>query len=89
MDTKIGDDDDGGPPKTYSVMIRVQRTTVEFVHVRVPITDELVTDDHLDGAKAFAAAIEIARTQPQRWLHDAEPEIIVHPLQTPPPEYDH
>ena len=43
-------------PRSMSVVVRVRRTTVEEVHVSVPITDAVVTDDHLDGAKIVAEA---------------------------------
>lgn len=83
------DDAPDDPPRTYSIAVRVRRTTVEFVHVRVPVTDAVVTDDHLDGDKVFAAAIELGKTDASlRWLADAEPVVEIHPLQTPPPELD-
>ena len=81
----MSDDDD--PPKTYSVAVRLRRTTVEEVHVRVPVTDDVVTDGHLDGAKIFAAALQIG-TEPQRWLRESAPTLEIHPLQTPPPDLD-
>ncbi|MGE3768794.1 MAG: hypothetical protein AB7L94_41470 [Kofleriaceae bacterium] len=82
-------DDADDPPRTYSIAVRIRRTTVEFVHVRVPITDDVVVDDHLDPDKVFAAAIEIGKTDASiRWLSDEAPVIEIHPLQTPPPELD-
>lgn len=80
--------DDEDPPRSYSVAVRIRRTTVEFVHVRVPVTDAVVTDDHLDGAKIFAAAIDIAKTTSLAWLSDEAAVIDVHPIQTPPPDLD-
>lgn len=81
-------DDEDENPRTYSIAVRIRRTTVEFVHVRVPVTDAVVTDDRLDGEKIFAAAIEIGKTAQLAWLSDEAPTIDVHPLQTPSPELD-
>jgi hypothetical protein len=82
-------DDDDDPPRTYSIAVRIRRTTVEFVHVRVPVTSDVVVDDHLDGDKVFAAAIELAKTDAAlRWLSDEPAVIEIHPLQTPPPDVD-
>lgn len=82
----MADDD---PPRSYSIAVRIRRTTVEFVHVRVPVTEAVVIDDHLDPDKVFAAAIEVGKTDASlRWLCDVEPVIEIHPLQTPPPELD-
>ena len=69
-----------------SVVVRVRRTIVEEVHVSVPITEAVVTDDHLDGAKIFDAALTIARDAEHRWRPEGAPVIEVHPLQTPPPD---
>ena len=76
------------PERTYSIAVRIRRTVIEEVHVSVPVTDEVVTDDHLDGAKIFVEALKIGATGTHRWRAEGEPEIIIHPLQTPPPEYD-
>jgi hypothetical protein len=82
-------DEPDDPPRSYSIAVRIRRTTVEFVHVRVPVTEAVVTDDHVDGTKVFAAAIVIGKSDPSlRWLSDVEPLIELHPLQTPPPELD-
>lgn len=80
-------DESDDPPRSYSIAVRIRRTTVEFVRVRVPVTDAVVVDDHLDGDKVFAAAIEIGKSDlALRWLSDEDPVIEIHPLQTPPPE---
>ncbi|MFN0251737.1 MAG: hypothetical protein ACKV2T_32975 [Kofleriaceae bacterium] len=85
----MADDESSEAPRSYSVAVRIRRTTVEFVHVRVPVTDAVVTDDHLDGEKIFAAAIEIGKTDVSLcWLTDEAAVVDVHPLQTPPPEFD-
>lgn len=83
------DDDPEDPPRSYSIAVRIRRTTVEFVHVRVPITEAVVSDDHLDPDKVFAAAVELGKADPAlRWLSDTDPVVEIHPLQTPPPELD-
>lgn len=65
----MADDD---PPRSYSIAVRIRRTTVEFVHVCVPVTEAVVIDDHLDPDKVFAAAIEVGKTDASlRWLCDA------------------
>jgi hypothetical protein len=74
------------PERHYAIAVRVRRTVIEAVHVRVPVTGEVVTDDHLDGDKVFAAALRIARDRDHRWLRESEGAIEIHPLQTPSPE---
>jgi len=69
----------------YSIAVRLRRTVVEEVHVLVPVTDAVVTDDHVDGDKLFAEAIRIGIAQPHEWRREGEPTVEVHPLQTPPP----
>ncbi len=76
------------PERTYSIAVRVRRTIVEEVHVRVLVSDAVVTDDHVDGAKVFAEAVRLGETGEHRWRREGEPVVEVHPLQTPPPEYD-
>jgi hypothetical protein len=71
---------------TYSVAVRIRRTIVEEVHVSVAVTDAVVTDDRLDGAKIFVEAVRIGREGSPAWRREGEPVIEVHPLQTPPPD---
>jgi hypothetical protein len=78
-------DEPGKPALHYSISVRVRRTVTEEVHVLVPVTDEVVTDDHLDGDKVFAAAIRIGLEQSHEWRREGEPTVEIHPLQTPPP----
>jgi hypothetical protein len=70
---------------SYSVSVRIRRTIVEEIHVKVPVTDAVVTDEHLDGKKIFAAAVVIGETEELAWRREGEPVVEVHPLQTPPP----
>lgn len=46
------------------------------------------TDDHVDGSKVFAAAVELGRDEALPWRREDEVTVEVHPVQTPPPEYD-
>jgi len=71
----------------YSIMVRIRRTVVEEIHVPVPVTEDVVTDDHVDGGKVFAAAIAIGKTRELAWRREGEPTVEVHPIQTTPPEY--
>ena len=71
---------------TYSIAVRIRRTIVEEVHVHVAVTDAVVTDDHVDGAKIFAEAVRIGREASPEWRREGEPVVEVHPLQTPPPD---
>lgn len=85
----MSDESSDDPPRSYSVAVRVRRTTVEFVHVRVPVTEAVITDDHLDGEKIFAVAVALATSDPAlRWMSDQPVVVEIHPLQTPPPELD-
>ena len=83
----MSDDPEPGPELHYSIAVRIRRTVVEEVHVLVPITDGVVTDDHVDPDKLFAEAIRIGRESAQEWRPDGEPLVEIHPLQTPPPGY--
>jgi len=80
--------DPAAPAPHYSVSVRVRRTVIEEVHVLVPVTDSVVTDDHLDGAKIFAEAVRIGREETHGWRREGEPTVEIHPLQTPPPSAD-
>lgn len=70
-----------------SVSVRIRRTILEEAHVLVlvPVTDAVVTDDHLDGAKIFAAAVQIGHDDAHVWRREGSPTVEIHPLQTPPP----
>lgn len=75
----------GEPALQYSVAVRIRRTVTEEVHVLVPVTDAVVTGDHLDGEKIFAEALRIGAAQHHEWRREGEPTVEIHPLQTPPP----
>ncbi|HEX3785491.1 MAG TPA: hypothetical protein VHX38_38055 [Pseudonocardiaceae bacterium] len=74
----------------YSISVRLRRTTVEERYVSVPVTDAVLRDEpdeddttRLDGKKVFAAAIELGADDTD-WLPENQ-EIVVHPIQQPPP----
>jgi hypothetical protein len=62
----------------------------ETAHVSVPITDELWRQndkgegEKLDVKKIVSAALEIGRLESTKWELEGEPQIELHPLQTPP-----
>ncbi|WP_285577834.1 hypothetical protein [Actinoallomurus iriomotensis] len=74
---------------TYSISVRLQRTTTEECHVSVPVTGALLQDEtdaegmrHLDGEKVLAAAVQLGR-EATDWLPEAQ-DISVHPVQKAP-----
>ena len=82
---------DESPPATVSIVVRLRRTIIEDVHVRVLVTEELIVDEpdgsaHLDGGKVFAAALRLGAEEGVAWRREGEPVIEIHPLQTPPPD---
>lgn len=83
-------------PKTYSISLRLRRTTVEYAYVSVLVTDEnMQTDDEgnvvldgqgharLDPEKMVLQATEIARRPTVTWYRESE-HIEPHPVQKAP-----
>ena len=73
---------------TYSVSIRIRRTTIEFAHVSVPITDDLIVEKAngkkgLDGQGVMARAAGMG--DGAAWETESI-EVEVHPVQTSPPD---
>ena len=72
---------------TYSIQLRLQRTTTEHCFVSVPVTSEIV-DPQADGTgrinvkKMTALAIEMASAPDVQW-HKEEAVIQPHPIQRP------
>ena len=77
--------------KTYSVSVRLRRTTVEEAFVSVPITREMwkAPDDQgrvfLDGDKVMAEALVMGSDPETVWVLEEEPKVVHHPIQKPPP----
>ncbi|MER6208798.1 hypothetical protein ACWDG9_26245 [Streptomyces sp. NPDC001073] len=75
--------------ESYSVSVRLQRTTVEERYVSVPVTDAVMRAEpdpdgsrRLDADKLLAAAIELGRDDTD-WLPE-EREVTIHPIQKAP-----
>jgi hypothetical protein len=78
--------------KTYSISVRLRRTTFEYAFVSVPM-DDRIWEQHPDDPKKHrvnaARVMEIAKemgsdpTVP--WTRESEPVIQPHPWQTAPP----
>ena len=79
--------------RTYSILIRLRRTTTEDAFIRVPVVGDLMLPEvdehghhHIDSTKLVAAATRLAQEASVRWVRDGEPMIEPHPIQTPLPE---
>ncbi|MFC9817347.1 hypothetical protein ACFVJM_35445 [Streptomyces virginiae] len=79
---------------SYSISVRLQRTTVEEAYVSVPVTDAVMqrepADDgswsyRLDTDKLFAAAVELGNEAD--WLSEGQ-QTVVHPIQKAPDRAD-
>lgn len=73
--------------ETYSIQLRLRRTTTEHCFVSVPVTSEIL-DLQADGTgrvnaeKMFALAVEMASNATIKW-HQEEVVIEPHPIQRP------
>ena len=78
--------------KTYSISMRLRRTTVEYAFVSVPLEGDvwevqfddpsnrrINTQKIAEVAKFMGADAEVV------WAKEREPLIEIHPLQVPPP----
>ncbi|HEY7406146.1 MAG TPA: hypothetical protein VIB39_21655 [Candidatus Angelobacter sp.] len=77
--------------KTYSISVRLRRTTYEETFVSVPVTDALRqnTPDaqgryFLDGAKVMEAAVGLGTGPDTNWRPEGTPVVEPHPVQTAP-----
>ena len=78
--------------KTYSMSVRLRRTTLEYAFVSVPM-DERIWEQHPDDPKKrrvnAARVMEIAKEMGSDptvlWARDSESVIEPHPWQTAPP----
>ncbi|MEV0522003.1 hypothetical protein AB0I66_01155 [Streptomyces sp. NPDC050439] len=73
---------------TYSISVRLQRTTVEEAYVSVPVTDAVMQQEpaengssRLDKEKFVAAAIELGGEA--EWLPEQQ-QVALHPIQQAP-----
>ena len=75
------------PLDTYSIQLRLQRTTTEHCFVSVPVTSDIV-DQQVDGTKRInpgkmtAMAIQMALSCDVRW-HAEGIVVQPHPIQRP------
>ena len=74
---------------TYSISLRLQRTTTEFAFVSVPVTADLMIDQpdgtgRMDVEKMVQRAIEMGHAHGVAWHHE-EQHVQPHPIQMPPP----
>jgi hypothetical protein len=77
---------------SYSISVRLRRTTVEYAFVSVPV-DEHICEPHPDNPKKERVnphkVMEIAKRMGADatvlWAREGEPLIEPHPWQTPPP----
>ena len=76
-------------PQTYSVSVRLQRTTLESAFVSVPVSPDLIVvqpdgSGKLDAEKLFARAIEMGRNPGCVWEAESL-DVQLHSIQMPPP----
>lgn len=74
--------------KKRSISLRVQRMTVEYSYVRIPLTDDMLIFDsegvgRVNTDLAFTRGLELAQESNLVWFYESE-EIGAHPWQRPP-----
>jgi hypothetical protein len=78
--------------KSYSISVRLRRTTFEYAFVSVPL-DEQMWEQHPDDPKKRRVNAEKVMETATRmgsdpivlWARESEPQIEPHPLQVAPP----
>jgi hypothetical protein len=73
---------------TYSITFRLQRVTVEYAYVSVPITSDKIIEQvdgtaRIDPAKLVQQAIELGLESGVPWYKESE-DIHPHPIQKAP-----
>jgi hypothetical protein len=73
---------------TYSISFRLQRVTVEYAFVKVPVTSDIVVKQpdgtgRIDAEMTVQRAIELGRSVTLTW-HPEEQQIQPHPIQIAP-----
>ena len=77
--------------KTYSMQLRLQRTTIEDAYISVPLTNSIMTKENEDGSlgidieKFFKEAIAISADNGVDWQIESS-TVEAHPMQTVRPE---
>ncbi|MFD8480462.1 hypothetical protein [Kitasatospora sp. NPDC059673] len=73
---------------SYSISVRLQRTTVEEAYVSVPVTDAMMRDEPnedgsygIDVTEFYAAALQLGAAA--EWLPE-DRSVVVHPIQKAP-----
>ncbi len=74
--------------RTYSISIRLQRTTTEYAYVSVPVSDAILGKQtngirKVDPAKLGEMSIALGRSAEVHW-HPEDQNIQMHPMQQPP-----
>ncbi len=77
---------------TYSVSFRLQRVTVEYAYVSVPVTSDLIAKQEdgtgrIDVPRMVQRAVEMGQSPDVRW-HPEDQQIQPHPLQKAPDSED-
>jgi hypothetical protein len=76
--------------QSLSISVRLRRVRTETAHVSVPITEAVTSpNENGDGRKPdvdkiIEAALRLAKLDLVAWQVEGEPEIRLHPEQTPP-----
>jgi hypothetical protein len=73
---------------SYSVSVRLQRVTVEYSYVSVPISTDIVNEQtdgtaRIDTTKLFQRATEIGESADLVW-HQENVSVQLHPVQKAP-----
>ncbi|MEV0131010.1 hypothetical protein AB0H83_21425 [Dactylosporangium sp. NPDC050688] len=78
------------PQRTYSISVRLQRTTTEEAYLSVPVDEAIMKDEaasdgsyRIDPVKLWAEAIRLAGESAD-WTTEAR-QVTPHPIQQAPP----
>jgi hypothetical protein len=77
-------------PRTYSISVRMQRTTTEETYLSVPVDEAIMQDEpaadgsnRIDPGKLRAEAIRLAEQSTDWTIEDRQ--VAPHPIQKAPP----
>lgn len=78
------------PPSSYSIALRVQRTTIEYAYLRIPITEAVVDEQpngsgRINAEKLVAEGQRMAQSPEMIWYSESQ-TIEPHPWQQAPSE---